>query len=585
MTILKSILEHGYFPKELPPAFFTEAFAAYASTKRGRAAVNDYKASEGFTECVGFDLALPGVARRPLRIPHPVHFVKLAGLTSKNFKRLLAKAASPFSKSRPVYSVGRFRAINPNVRPSNLARERAASRGGASHLVKLDVNHFYPSLYTHAVGWAVDPRLRSKKHWKNFKLLGKQLDQVLMDMQGKVSQGIPIGTDVSFLLGEVVLAQIDRHLTVPPGRCYRWFDDFEIACDSREQAEAVLAALIKALRSFNLRPNAKKTQILNLPLPSQEDWQHAATEQLRRRITTPNDIVAFFDSAFRIREQFPESPVLLYALGSMFKIVNPGFEVGRVAQSGISQALLAEPGAAQKAFALLTYWSLNGFPLDRRLMISTINQMIHRHAALGVSSDVAWALAFAIEQGMELDAKAAKVLAGCEDDCVLVLALDAHARGLIPKGFSLKRVDEFLASATLDGEHWMVAYESVRQGFRTVCERMVGSNPLFAEMLARKITFYRQKLPTYASVIHQGGAPEWVVARWLDVVAGKVQPSEAETKAQEKIAVVAMLREAVPVAVKPEETPQEAVATLLDAAQQSRSEVERELSDYEPYAV
>src|SRR5207247_4640236 len=124
----------------------------------------------------------------------------------------------------------------------------------------------------------------------------------------------------------------------------------------------------------------------------------------------------------------------------------------------------------------------------------------------------------------------------------------------IPKGFSLKRVDEFLASATLDGEHWLVAYESVRQGFRTVCENMVGSNPLFADMLARKITFYRQKLPPYASVIHQGGAPEWVVARWLDVITGRVQPSVAEAKAQDKIAVVTMLREAVRSAVKPEET-------------------------------
>src|SRR5262249_59467961 len=108
-------------------------------------------------------------------------------------------------------------------------------------------------------------------------------------------------------------------------------------------------------------------------------------------------------------------------------------------------------------------------------------------------------------------------------------------------------------------------------------------NPLFAEMLARKITFYRQKMPAYASVIHQGGAPEWVVARWLDVVAGRIQPSVEEAKAQEKIAVVTMLREAVPSAVKADETPQEAVATLLDAAQQSRSEVGTELSDYEPY--
>jgi hypothetical protein len=94
MTILRSILERGYFPKELPPAFFTEAFARYASTKQGRAILKGYKPPGGFTECIAFDLALPGVARRPLRVPHPAHFVRLAGLTSKNFKRLLAKAAA-----------------------------------------------------------------------------------------------------------------------------------------------------------------------------------------------------------------------------------------------------------------------------------------------------------------------------------------------------------------------------------------------------------------------------------------------------------------------------------------------------------
>src|SRR5256885_12341657 len=60
----------------------------------------------------------------------------------------------------------------------------------------------------------------------------------------------------------------------------------------------------------------------------------------------------------------------------------------------------------------------------RRPPRSTLFPYTTLFRSLGVSSDVAWALAFAIEQSMELDAKAAKVLAGCEDDCVLVLALE-----------------------------------------------------------------------------------------------------------------------------------------------------------------
>jgi hypothetical protein len=35
MTIYKTFLLRGYFPKELPPSFFTDIFAQYATTKKG----------------------------------------------------------------------------------------------------------------------------------------------------------------------------------------------------------------------------------------------------------------------------------------------------------------------------------------------------------------------------------------------------------------------------------------------------------------------------------------------------------------------------------------------------------------------
>lgn len=184
----------GYFPKELPPAFFTDQFAKYARTIKGRRNLASYKAADNFTECVKYQLALPGGQHRDLRIPHPASFVRLAERAAKNFKKILTRAGrSPFSKSRPVYATDRQRAIRPGLNPGNLGRERAALRAAGSFLLKADVSQFYPSLYTHAVGWAIDPKLRNRAHWKNGKLLRKQLDQALMDLDGKVSQGIPIG--------------------------------------------------------------------------------------------------------------------------------------------------------------------------------------------------------------------------------------------------------------------------------------------------------------------------------------------------------------------------------------------------------
>ncbi len=197
------------------------------------------------------------------------------------------------------------------VKPGNLARERAAIRAGSSYLLKADISEFYPSLYTHAVGWAVDPKLRKKANWGNKKLLGKQLDQALMDMDGKVSQGVPIGNDVSFLLTEIVLTQVDKALNVSADCAYRWFDDYEIAFETRDRAESVLKKLHKELGRFRLRLNAKKSTISRLPCPAQEEWQEVLRQASTSRFTDPREMVRYFDAAFRLRDQFPDEQVLL----------------------------------------------------------------------------------------------------------------------------------------------------------------------------------------------------------------------------------------------------------------------------------
>ena len=157
-TIYRTLLERGYLPKELPPAFFSHQFAKYATTKRGRAELSNYKPSDNFTECVTYRLALPHSGSRHLAIPHPASFSRLARITSKNFRRLLKKASrSKFSKSRPIYGTDRNRALRSMVKPANLSREKSTIRSGARYVLKADISQFYPSLYTHAVGWSIDP--------------------------------------------------------------------------------------------------------------------------------------------------------------------------------------------------------------------------------------------------------------------------------------------------------------------------------------------------------------------------------------------------------------------------------------------
>ena len=516
MTIYQTLLARGYFPKELPPAFFTEQFAKFPTSKSGRVVVAKYKPTGMFTECVSYQMARPGTHRRELKIPHPYSFALLAELTAQHFGRLLTKAGgSQFSKSRPVYSTGRRRALNPMFSHTNLARERSASRARATFLLQADISQFYPSLYTHAVGWSIDPKLHDKAHWQNQKLVGKKIDQALMNLDGKISQGIPIGNDISFLLAEIVLAQVDKAMGVAPERAYRWYDDYEIAFDTRTQAEAGLRKLTAELRRFRLRLNPYKTAIKELPLPSQDEWQDLLVRAASGRFARPNEMVKYFDAAFRLRQSFPDSALLSYSLGILFRLECPPSDVGRVAQSCITQSLLCEPGAAQKAFALLSYWHLNGFSLDSDLIAATVDQMIAKHRAGGVSSDIAWALAFCLDKGLALTKNAGKALSAYDDDCIALQCLHLHAKGLLPQSFTTTKIQKVIKGADLDREHWLLCYEALRQGFLTDSKAAVKGNPLFSALLAERVTFYRAKLPPYAALIHPGGAPYRVVRGWM----------------------------------------------------------------------
>jgi hypothetical protein len=454
----------------------------------------------------------------------------------------------------------------PIVKHSDLAKERVAIRAGSLFLLKADVSQFYPSLYTHAIGWAIDPQLRSRSNWGNSKYLGKKLDQAMMNLDGKVSQGVSIGNDVSFLLAELVLAQVDKTFTSYDGRAFRWFDDYELAADTREQAEEILKQLNRELGKFHLRLNAKKTTISRLPSPAQDPWQ----ETLRGlRFTNSKGVVHFFDAAFRFREEFPDEPVLMYALGLLFKIQSPTPDVARMALSCITQALLCEPGAAQKAFALLTFWQINGAKLDYKVLVNTANKMVVGHQASGFSSDIAWALAFCLDQKLALDTNAAQALSVFDDDCIALQALHMEQKGLLPKGFNKRKLSKALKNADLDREHWLIAYESVRHGFLTVCASAVKNNPLFSDLLRNNVTFYKTSLPPYAAVIHVGGAPSWVVRQWL----APLRPSKTATEeapAKDTVLLPAPLMEMIVKDLakvgEEAESPEEAAIGLIEAA-------------------
>src|SRR5256712_1685812 len=566
LTIYRVLLEKGYFPRELPPSFFTEHFAQYAATKTGRAKLATHTLALGYTHCVEYDLGKPGGVRRTLSIPNPISFTSLAALTAKHFKRLLTKAGkSKCARSRPVYDPKGARRLQTLYKPTNLARERAIIRTGARYLLRLDISQFYPSLYTHAVGWAIDPKYREKKHWHDKKLLAYRIDERVRNCQGRISQGIPIGHDVSFLLSEIVLCQVDHALRLKKQNAFRWVDDYEIACGSIEEAEAWLASFQREFSRFRLRVNPQKMSILPLPQAASDGWQSTLRDAVKRQLERPAELLAYFDQAFRLRAEHPEVAVMNYALGLLFRLAALTDHAAEIAQSSISQAMLCEPGCVQKALAVLTFWSLNGMPLKKDLLAHTISQIVTQQRQRGLSSDVAWGLFFCLEQKLSLEKKAVAALEECEDNCIALLALHMRAQKLLPAKFRVRALTQSIKSSDLESNDWLLLYEGERLGFIKPSPP-AAKHPGFADMMAKKVAFYRDTLPPYASVIHPGGAPEWVVQKWVTHPVekkGKGAPKKG-AKVPKPTPIVAMISKDV-AKVAPETSPDDKVIKLLDA--------------------
>ena len=266
-----ALVRKGYFPREQPHPFSTEKLANLL--QRAPTAV---PRGGGATECVRHNLARPGGFRRPLGVPNPRSFVKLADVIEAQWPAIYAHVrTSKLSMSRPAVTRTKERAVAPRYKFGEQARLRPRHWRGQRFILRTDVNQFYSSLYTHSIPWALEGKLYAKQH--RGKTQADKIDKALRDLSDGQTMGVPIGPDTSFLAAEIVMAAVDETLSSkmkPKPRGHRYIDDYELAFTSRSAAEEAQALLEDALAEYELAINPTKTEILELPQPFQESWTH-----------------------------------------------------------------------------------------------------------------------------------------------------------------------------------------------------------------------------------------------------------------------------------------------------------------------
>lgn len=264
----KALLQRQYFPnvkqhgEELPPIFGSESFSVDAAE-----AIRDLKPE--FAAWVELRTRrFDGLIRR-LGIPHPVPYARLVLHIRDHWSELESMLDSLHSQIHPSWhSDGRIIQMDYGDRAEE-HREHTRLAQGKNYLVKADISNCFPSIYSHALDWALRGKASAKAD-KRSRTWQAEVDKYARACVNNETKGLLIGPAVSNLLSELVLQRIDTDLA--PATFVRYIDDYSAYFTTRDEAEAFVVNLQRALAVYRLDLNTRKTRIVSLREGHGDAW-------------------------------------------------------------------------------------------------------------------------------------------------------------------------------------------------------------------------------------------------------------------------------------------------------------------------
>jgi hypothetical protein len=490
---LKRLIERGYFPSQLPPPLITAGLAA----RRGQLTATWPQVLNRIPSTRGehFSVARAGHSRRPITIPNPVNQFYLSQAIAtywndlqRHFKR------SRLSLSRPILkgTIGRATEVVPL---SDLAERRLILSSSFRYVLKTDISRFFPTLYTHSVPWALHGKAQAKANQRNrtATFFGNIIDYLMQGSQERQTIGIPIGPDTSHIVSDIIATSVDLQVRAQLGRWpvgYRHVDDFFLCFNTREEAEAALTTIVKALREFELDINPAKTFITEADDLREDDWvDHIKTLHISDEGRTQRqDLHRFFARALDLARE--DENALKYALKK--SIATPiSLDNWEVYEAYLLRCGMIAPNCMQTIVHLLVTYHLLGYSLDKGRIANFCANVIVLAARGDHHSEIAWALWLARELLIPLRAVATRALSELQSSVCALIALDLRDKGLLRGKLETRQWEQWLQPSGLRGPMWLLAYEaSSKQWLRHQVAGFVQKDDFFGAMQQASISFY-----------------------------------------------------------------------------------------------
>jgi hypothetical protein len=336
-------------------------------------------------------------------------------------------AQSPFALSVPVLDTERALRARHDLNQQSLFRaERSV---GARYLLKTDISRFYPSIYTHSIPWALHGKATSRASSRSG-LLGNRLDLWMRETQDKQTGGIPIGSDPSFLVGEIIGTALDLELQkrLPSLRGTRWIDDYYLYFETIADAESGLSVLHSVARQFELEINDPKTELITLPDRLEPAWKSELRNLAIRPSGQPQetDLLTLFDRAFEYSKLFPTDSVLTYAAKQVLSALITE-ENWKFCESLLLRSAVSEPTMLSVLSDIYDLYA--AFHTSNDALKIALESICSYHAPLQHGNEVSWALWLARKMNVDIAESVGEKVAELDDDIVALVSMDLIEQG------------------------------------------------------------------------------------------------------------------------------------------------------------
>lgn len=461
-SVADRLLQSSYFPNqrtqadELPPVFDSKSFTHAVATKF--AGLGETKPKEGH-DAVEVKLTRADGQTRVTHIPHPVAYAHLVLTLEKNWAKIPDISANPNSYIKPsLHKDGRLIIMSyTNWLVKTLGGLKYKLSQG--YVVHADISSFFPSIYTHAIAWALVGIANAKK--SNKKQWFDEIDSAFQAARRKETNGVAIGPATSNIAAEILLFNIDDALRNKKYRFFRYIDDYTCYTKTREEAESFVHDLSQQLAKYKLSLNMKKTEIRPLPEPDKAPWV-LELQTLSRTLSkhmAPSEVAQFVDNITGVANRHEEQNVYKYAAVMLAdRVSKPHSSVTAFV------ALLGLCPHAPSLVSTLRYFLPSTADFHRHGLHMPLLELLNESIFFRRTDNVCWLLYYLHKVGIVIDQQTAKRIIVTRD-CLPILLVYAYG-DVAARQQSVAFTKKAVSAPDKHDRHayWILIYEMFRVG-------------------------------------------------------------------------------------------------------------------------